>query len=537
MVKMLIVEDEEILRNGIYRTGDWNNRDVVVIGLAKNGKEALALMEEELPDIILTDVVMPVMDGITLVKTIRERYQGIKVIILSGHEEFEYAKCAIEYNASNYLLKPATIEKVVEEVLKVKKEIEAEREKQEEQQDIRQRLVESIPTLRTHFLNQFITQEVTDPDEIEKQFRFLSIPLELSNLLVMALEMDVQKGERQDLRLGGGEEKDKIIRVCEDVMQAEYRSCAFGNGSGKVIVLFNYPVHMQTKDMIKYVEGKAVRIQKELLSRYTISVSIGIGRPAKNRSTISKTYIGALTALAYKFFMGAGSMIYLGDIESPDVDVVQNLGEVESEILLCLRSGDEGRLSELFASYFEPFAKTGGTRPESVYEEVTLLAIHMLRILRSMEYQQAAADVMDTEQILEELKMRRLTTLDEIRLRMEGMAKQVVGHVNADRILRSQGMVVKAKEYIGTHLDRDVSLITVADAVFVSPNYLSFLFKESGEKFKDYVIRAKMEKATSLLQEGKCSLSQIAATVGYSDGRYFSQVYRKYTGKSLDVKE
>ena len=156
MVKMMVVEDEKILRDGICRVGNWDVLEVEICAVAGNGKEALQMIEENRPDIILTDVVMPVMDGIEFARQVYERYPEIRILFLSGHEEFEYVKKAMEYKACNYLLKPAKIEKIEEVVSEIKDEIVKSREKAMEEERLRRKLEQSMPILREHYMNQLL---------------------------------------------------------------------------------------------------------------------------------------------------------------------------------------------------------------------------------------------------------------------------------------------------------------------------------------------------------------------------------------------
>ncbi|MBC8035190.1 MAG: response regulator, partial [Chitinophagaceae bacterium] len=187
---MLIVDDEELIRNGIFQTGHWQQHEIEVIGLASDGIHALEFIREIKPDIVLTDIVMPNMDGIQLIKTLKEQYPEIKVIILSGFDEFQYAKSAIEYKVHHYLLKPAKIEVILDEVLKLKNQIQREQEKVSRDELVRKKLKESFPLLREQFLNRLVQGKTEVPENIASNFKYLEIDLSLSRLCVMVLQID-----------------------------------------------------------------------------------------------------------------------------------------------------------------------------------------------------------------------------------------------------------------------------------------------------------------------------------------------------------
>ena len=138
----------------------------------------------------------------------------------------------------------------------------------------------------------------------------------------------------------------------------------------------------------------------------------------------------------------------------------------------------------------------------------------------------------ELDKLAEDLRKKNtFATLAELQMQVSFVVRSIANQINKDRVLRNEGIIDRARKYVQKNVSGDVSLITVADSVYVSPNYLSFLFKESGENFKDYVIRTKMQKAKEMTESGKYSMNQIALELGYKDGRYLSQIYKKYQDK------
>ncbi|WP_069999212.1 response regulator [Cellulosilyticum sp. I15G10I2] len=522
-MKMIIVEDEDILRRGISQVGDWGNRGIEIIGLAKNGVEALEMVEKNKPDIVLTDVVMPFMDGIELTKYLYEKYPEIKVVILSGHEEFQYVKSAIDYKASHYLLKPAKIENIVGVICKLKEEIEEKRRKQQETEQLKIKLEESMPILRDHYLNQLVSKGEENVDELNSQLAFLGITIRDQNLAVMLLELDDKAGSIEDLGIRGM----LLKELCEEIIQKEYTCCVFQNIENRVVILLNFDEKLPIKDALKYLTGKAIRIQKESLRRYDRTVSVGIGRLIQNITKMSLAYREAESALTYKFFMGNNSIIYIGDIETHGDTNPYYLEQIEADILINIRSGNLSQTLETIDRYFnelEQYVNKGST---FVRDELIVLAHGIFRTMRTLG-DESEPFCKYQESLIKALKRDESMTLSYIKKHFIKTITKLINTINVNRESRNQGIIENAKEFVKNNLDKDISLITVADMVYISPNYLSYLFKESGENFKDYVIRAKMEKATELLKEKKYNHNQIAYALGYSDGRYFSQIYKKY---------
>ena len=522
-MKMLVVEDEKILREGICKVGNWEAYDIQIIGTAENGQAALQEIQKERPDIILTDVVMPVMDGIELMRNVYEQYPDIRMILLSGHEEFEYVKKAMEYRACDYLLKPARMEKLLEVVLRVKEEIQAERKKKADEEILKKKLEKSIPILRVHFMNQLLNGREKDEKRIRQQMDFLGVAVDVENIAVLLGELD-HKQEEDAFRIS----QLQLRELCEEIIGKEYRCVVFEDLKDRVVIVLNYSPDLSRKDIVTYLQGKAERIQREMKALRDESVSLGIGRMVKNILYLPKAYREAENALNFRFFMGNMSTVYIGDIAKEEQGE-SALFTQQEELLLCIKAGDGTGAEKELRRYFETLENHVSKGQDFMIETIKIFLTYLLIFLKGDGLGLEAGFFSELERLISDMgKQKSFATLQELEGKVSGILLDIANRINNDRILRNEGIIEKAEKYVRQNLSGDVSLITVADAVFVSPNYLSFLFKEHGENFKDYVVRIKMERAAELLKTEKYNLNQIAQELGYKDGRYFSKVYKKY---------
>lgn len=530
LLQMMIVEDEAILREGIRRIGDWNSCGIDICGVAANGVEALKLIEKNKPDIILTDVKMPIMDGIELARRVYEQYPSIRLIILSGHEEFQYAKKAIEYRVSRYLLKPAKIEKIIEAVTEVRDELLVEKRQHEEHEKIREKLKLSMPVLREHYLNRLIASDNVDTQSIEDQFDFYGIELDKEYLIAIVCELDNKT--KEDLM----QKKIANIRlseICNEIIGMEYKCCIFNDIKDRVIILLNYKQGIPAKELVVYLTGKSIRIQMEMLSQCGHTVSVGIGRPTRCICHLTKTYKEATSALEYKFFMGNQSVIYIDDVDERDEGEQPYLDNVEAEVITCVKTGDVEGTRKQTEKYFGLLDSLAVSNSTYIFDEIYVLINNTIRMVRRKDEEKDFDVPEELELLRKQLRRNEYTTWRELKEKVQIVLQNTAAKINEDRLCRNMGIIQKAKNYVIEHYAHDVSLITVAEAVYISPNYLSFLFKESGENFKDFVIQVKMKKAEEMLESGNYNLNQIANVIGYKDGRYFSQVYKKYKGEKL----
>ena len=156
LYKIMLVDDEEEVRKSIINKIDWADTGFEVIGDAENGKDALEKIEQNEPDLVLTDIKMPYMDGLTMAETIRQQYPSVKIVIFSGFDEFEYAKKAIKLNVIEYILKPVNVEELTAILKKIKKNLDEEIEQKRNVNLLRESYIKNLPTIREHFLNDLI---------------------------------------------------------------------------------------------------------------------------------------------------------------------------------------------------------------------------------------------------------------------------------------------------------------------------------------------------------------------------------------------
>lgn len=529
MMKLLIVDDETILREGIYRVGKWDQYGIKVTGRVSNGLEALKSIQKEIPDIILTDVVMPVMNGIEFSAKIHELYPSIRIIMLSGHEEFAYVKKAMEYKVSLYLIKPATIEKIREAVLDLKDEIEDERRQEEEQNRLHAKMRESIPLLKEHYLNQLVINGPGGEKEFIEQRNFLGLNIEPRRLCLMVFELDEQNEGSKNL-LEWSYLRIELRRVSQEIMEKEFYCDIFQNAENQMVILMNVDGSSSLHESYHYAAGKARRIQREIESLYACTVSVGIARPFEGIKDIKYAYMKGKMALAHTFFMGASSIIYIGDIEGEAEENPYALIQLETELLPHLKAGNKDQTLFLLETYFTELSQYATKGSAYIKEALTVLAYAILRSFAGGDRETKEIEG-GIHQLLDVLREDAIVSFQELQNIFTNYIGRLTDVIGTERELRNQGIIDLAKSYIKDNLDQDVSLMAVAECVFISPNYLSYLFKESGENFKDYVIRVKMEEATKLLKEKSLNKNQIAHRLGYSDGRYFTQVYKKYCEK------
>lgn len=423
MFSILIVDDEAEIRDGLAFL-DWQSIGYEIAGVGAHGLEALALMEERPVDVILTDIRMPFMDGIQLLGAVKDKYPFVKVIILSGYDDFEYAKQALKLGASDYLLKPT----IIEDLFAIFKELH-KKMINEKQIEYRQATLERKEKLLSGML----------------RIRFLKQLLEGS----ISLE-DIEQA----------------------AAEAEY---IYSQES-------EYQVSILSLDRLR--NGLA-GISKKELRLITFSLD----------NMLSELW--EAKGFGYHYVDSESAQCYL---IGRDIDARSEMLQVKKQLSTCMG---------LWQSTF------------TISIGITVTNMERLHLsCRSAEL--ALASVSEGNRICLGADVD-----DDSRPRTE---EPVIQDVPAPK--GTHYIIEEAKKYIVLNYTQNVTLKKVAEHVHVTPNYLSALFKESGENFIQYLTTLRIEQAKTLLKDPRNKIYEIVEMVGYSDPAYFSATFKKYAGKT-----
>lgn len=311
-LSILVVDDEYLVRVGIRQTINWEAYNFQIIGEASNGEEGLAIAKAQKPDIVITDIRMPFMDGLEFMAKLREAGLTSKIIVLSGYDEFDYARTALKFGASNYLLKPIENQQLIETVLQVGKAIREERAKNMEYN----RLKKELPTLQKQFLLDLLQGRLTEEEKINEKINFLRIPLDTQALIIVVLRVDdvhllIQTRSAKKLTAV----MEEINRLFEQqVMGTEgYRGLLLDTEAGELVAILELPE--RTADQV----AKLKEVLKKFIGflptqqEFDLTVSIGISAPFQGAVGMHDGYQEALTSANTKFVPGTNSVTYIED--------------------------------------------------------------------------------------------------------------------------------------------------------------------------------------------------------------------------------
>ncbi|UUZ83344.1 response regulator [Paenibacillus sp. P26] len=511
MLRVVIVEDEYIVRYGIRSMIDWEKVGLAVIGEASNGQEALELIVQEPPDILITDIKMPVMDGLALIAEVRKFSPHMKILILSNLEDFQYAKEAIRYGVSEYLIKSDMMPRDFEEALmKVKEAIEEASSISGEK-----RSAAMEPMVKEKLLLDLVQGSQTDAASVQNAVESLGLQHRKLPLYVLHLSKNA-------LDLSVTEEQAYIRKALDSVLAAEYDADyeVFPDKQGEMnVLLFAGGTTAQSSKAVREI---AESILAHLIDHYAMGCTVGVSRGVLEWTDLHDAYEQALTAAKYKMFVGGGQVIVYGvDYVPAESRLAENLKVSTNHIHSMVYAYQS---KELQAYLEEIFGQLASRKDPEMVQIISLELLILLTTLWS--------DVSSDQESVLHLKKQYFDQLSKLETIQQSKAwflkafEELVQHMirvyNSDR-----NSIIKATQYMQMNYHQEISLQSISSLVHLSKNYFANLFKkEMGESFLEHLTRIRIEKAKELLRS-ELKTADIGHLVGIPDPKYFSKVFKK----------
>ncbi|NHN32178.1 response regulator [Paenibacillus agricola] len=525
-MRVLLVDDKESVVQGIRKHIDWQELGVQEVEIAFDGKEALAKFAEKPADLIVTDIKMPNMNGIELMEKLRAGGHVLRFILLSGFEEFDYAKQALALGASDYLLKPVDIGELTGILQKVLKELRWEQEQDEQRRRFMQTIRHSLPALRQQYLNEMV--HLPDPRRVRSKdkWAFAEIPLKSDSIGLIAVAID----EFQALADQPLEEIELARFIVEniigDCLSSWGPGISFFSEWSIMTVLVNYDKALPEKDVKEALLRFSETCRNAIETHSSLTVTIGISLPCPELSGLPEAYRQACEAIGHVRFFGGNQVAHFEDLLPYRMKRTVYPVVEEQELMMLVRRGLPEGMDEVVSQFFAVLNK-GGASPLDLRLACIQLVAALNRIILDSGVE---ADMLQpgSRSWYETCESASLSELQErIREWFTSAAAKVKQRVQAG----SKNIVGKAKAYMEQHLLENIGLAHIADQVGVSPNYFSSLFKrETGHTFVEYVTDRKLEEAKAWLEDADIPIYKIAERLGYNDRKYFREIFKKRIG-------
>ncbi len=521
MYSILLVDDETTVRNMIRTSIDWERYGFSIIDEAENGIEALDIIHERNPDVLITDIRMPYMDGISLITEMRKTNTTTTIIILSGYDEFSYAQSAIQLDVAYYALKPLSKEDFIKLLVKIRLHLD----KKIENITNRKRLEEAYQNAVTNLTQQLLTEiyEGKTKDILSKAVSY-NFPCEQDFYMTAVIELQEKNIEFALV------EVEQVLNSC----LADDKSFFYTIFKNNNIITFYHKIKTDKKLeealFIKRTLNKVNDINKSISFYTKLECNIGVSRPVYNFMDLAEARHQGISALNYKPYYPQYSIYYIGDLESANLTFLstqsmeEGLDRLVSEIKFGNKQSIEKAINELFN-------KKNGLDPEhiqtSLFKMVTILAeLACGYDIAVPEFKKEWASL--TSVLVDTGTIRTIST------QLKDLCFLLNDEVEKKRKISSKKFVEDAKKQIEFNYNNpDFSLEVISSFLGVSESYFSTTFKkECGVAFVKYLNSTRIENAKKLLKNKELKTYEVAELVGFSDPNYFSFCFKKKEGIS-----
>ena len=523
-IKVFLVEDEMVIRRGIKNSIDWEKEGYIFCGEASDGELAYPMIIKEKPDILITDIRMPFMDGLELCKLVKKELPNIKILILSGYDEFDYAKEAIRLGVTEYLLKPISSGKLLEALNGVSESIRREKEDKDLVRKYMEEMRENTEHEKQKFFEQMIAGNLSMADALETGKKYeMNLSAGMYNLLLFRFTLG--EGNRKSGELLGEAEYaiEKLTERLEYVFE-------FQRGVEGWAFLLMADNEEQMSERVKELSKDLEEIMKNYS---TIAYFGGIGQPVARLRELEESFREAERALAARFTMELNRIISVEDIRmAQNVDTLDDIeitsfGEIEKTRTMLekfLNNGAEDEIDEFVDVYINELPEEN---LKSVLMRQYIIMDAYIVMMSFCEKIEGIEGEMQAQS--EELKnsMKTIQTLEEIKNYIRMLLKKIIGVRDTISGRRYSDIIEIAKDQIRkTYMSDEISLNTIAAEVGMS--YFSSIFsKEMGKTFVEYLTEIRMDRAKELLMCSSMKTSEIGYEVGYKDPHYFSYIFKK----------
>lgn len=522
MYRILIADDEDIIREGLANYIDWERTGFEIVGAYADGEEAYAAALEKKPDVVLTDVKMPFMDGLELSKKLMEAFPDIHILIISGHDEFSYAKEALKIGVNDYLLKPINSKELVKIMKALKEKLDDNENQKKIREKLNQQLLESLPLLKERFLVRITSGMFQDNAELNNRAKFLDVDFSEPPYTVSVIDVD-------DLQEDDGLQK--IQQLCRISLGNALKN-TYDPNMPHIIFNDKYEhvvcIHSRVdKDrLISVLEG----LKQEFFGTMGKSVTVGIGSTVNDIHELKYSYKNAREALEYRLILGKNKIIDIEDIKPIESTKLINTADMKNKVIFSIKYNSNDEIKKTIEAFCTSLI--GSVVP---LQYIKIIFIELIASILRMMYDLGNDPVevfgrdFDYYCIMESFN-----SIQDMGIWLECFALSVSRHINMQRNSKYSDIVINAKNYIWDNYQNNrLSLKVVANELFISHCYLSTIFKkETGDSFTEYISKIRIEKAREIIKTTDLKMHEIAEMTGFSDQFYFSQTFKKIVGIS-----
>ncbi len=530
MKSIMLVDDDPHIIRALSEHIDWAALDLHVAGTAANGTEALELFYDLRPDLLMTDVYLPGMNGLELTRKLRGDYPNLPIIILSGYDEFENARAAMRWGVSHFLLKPAEVDEITSVLQEVMLEYDVRERHEQLESSYRQEIGRVLPYLRKQFMKELLTtryrpdqlaQERMDYIGVKHQERVRAVSLQLNRPKFMAR---MKERDWQLLRYGAAD----IIRehAALYAQQSGHGQVELVDYSDRVFVLVL--LEEQSTTALDALHTLLERMIQHIFTYLKIELSAGIGMCKPHLCDLMDSYLESCEALENAEFQGGRGIYYY------EHDMLQQSPVPDHSAALRQWNDAWNDMRTDAALDIWHALRSQLESGSCLLPDVQVVAVSLFDTLIhswNRRYPRLAPPLSMSD-FLRDIQSKYV--LSELTSWMDQVIHNWLEHIKREQAeKKSNRLVAQVKQYVEEHYAEEISFEAIARSLYVHPKYLSQLFKRmTGENFVSYLNQYRVERALALLESGQYMVYEVSEMTGFRNATYFSQVFKMVTGKS-----
>lgn len=523
LYNILLVDDEADVLRAMKRRIDWEEKGFCLVGTAENGQEALEMTEQLHVDVVMTDIKMPYMDGLTLCKKLKENYRNMKVIIYSGFDDFELAREAVHLEAEEYLLKPIS-SKDMERVLdNVKKKLDEEFAEHRNMNKLYDYYKKSLPVMQEQLVMSILEGKVMGIRG-KTMMETYELNLDAPYYVVGTFCADMINRETEGTNI-------QILNLTLRDMAKEYLEEHFKFYSliflNEIIFVFMLPAKDEINKLLYHLE----QICKMVSRMLKISMTAAVGQICDSIDLLSRSYEEARNAMEYRSILADSQVLYICDIEPNPKDSVDFMEYDFQNLVRAIKFGDRKEVDKAISRFMENLKSVPVTAYQ--YQLICMeLSTELMKIGRS--YKLHTKEIFGSGEYISWQELYKHITIEELESWLGQICRNLRHTLQHKRSDSTMKFTEHAKAYIDAHYqESDLSAETLCHELNVSAAYFSTIFKkEVGLSFVAYLTKVRLDRAVELLCTTEDKTYIIAEAVGYTEPNYFSYVFKKKYGIS-----
>jgi len=524
MLNVMIVDDEPLVRIALKSIIDWERHGFIVHGEAENGKQCLNLLQQDHYDVIFTDIRMPLIDGLQLIKTVKQEYPDILIVALSAYDEFDLVKKALTSGAEDYILKSELSFECAESTLLMLKERHAKLSQEKARTlHMEKSISESNTVLRMNFFRDLLSYDTPLKEEqILSRLEQYGLPLSNRQLVITVLTIN-NKGQETGLV------ETVTKNFANEMFKNEENFLCLTGGKNEVVLIHSYQNHVSELSALQAIRNDTERLCGNIKKFLNIDVTAAVSNRFNGFSNLFEVYNDTKEILHMSFFDGPGNIYYKQDFQARSL--LPDSSKVD-ELTAQFRAGVD-RMDFVFAAEAlnsitrEFMDKSSSQNYEILRFYCTLLTAIINKSVELSLFYEVFPDERNPYEYL--LSCSTIQAVEGYLLTLLALLDKQTGGQSSNP--RYGDAVNKLIQYINQNSHAQISLVKAAEELSYNPNYLSTKFKEeTGVSFSEYLNNVRIQNAKRFLSSGKYKPGDVAEHVGYSDQRYFVKIFKRVVG-------